>query len=621
MTITAEIVLLNIIPKDQHSKWPIEADELIRKILSDGRSIYQHRAFICRSKFAFCLSNTFWVTNVQGMEHLESTDEKIQWTPIFEVKEKINPYAEKYLKHSEHLVKLCQKTTTLDKSCYQNLARYVSRPELDTTRLDSTQDKIVPETTKKHHIELWPKFFKSRNAFFDLDAINIDVRITEIYNPSHFYVQLVKFDSQLKYLEDSLKIEYDNFANKLKKNGGPSFKPELNQICVLKYNEHQVCRVQYLGNNYVNFVDYGSEAEVEPGSNLAPISKKSLDLLPFQAIKCSLAYVEPNEGYDDYTDQAIELFETYLDQSVLVNNPEKISNGHYKVELSLPETYEIIGVTLSQSGLFKYTRNIIDSKAFDMNDVSQALPLLSDKEEKNKSDSFKTNLNNKSEKDKRLAEVEVIQNLSSNSVERKALFIPKIPHDMPSLSINTGEISKSKLPDNVIWYQGSKLNTYFKVNFNGIEVIPSRAYIQITAETLSVSYMDVSYDDFSNEMFTLFEIPQQLLFSDVIPNATKVTFSANGFQICLKKAKSMFWPKPFLDPKTGEPMKMPWLKHFVEEISSSDEEEEEYVENEKEDFQEPRKFLYGIKNVESTDENDSNDEVASLSGESSDIDD
>lgn len=189
---------------------------------------------------------------------------------------------------------------------------------------------------------------------------------------------------------------------------------------------------------------------------------------------------------------------------------------------------------------------------------------------------------------------------------------------MPSLSISTGEISKSKLPDNVIWYQGSKLNTYFKVNFNGIEVIPSRAYIQITAETLSVSYLDVSYDDFSNEMFTLFEIPQQLLFSDVIPNATKVTFSANGFQICLKKAKSMFWPKPFLDPKTGEPIKMPWLKHFVEEISSSDEEEEaEYVENEKE----PRKFLYGIKNVESTDDNDSNDEVASLSGESSDIDD
>ena len=68
-----------------------------------------------------------------------------------------------------------------------------------------------------------------------------------------------------------------------------------------------------------------------------------------------------------------------------MNNPEKISNGHYKVELSLPETYEIIGVILSQSGLFKYTRDIIDSKAFDMNNISEALPLLSDKDEKNKS--------------------------------------------------------------------------------------------------------------------------------------------------------------------------------------------------------------------------------------------
>ena len=140
--------------------------------------------------------------------------------------------------------------------------------------------------------------------------------------------------------------------------------------------------------------------------------------MPFQAIKCSLAYVEPNEGSDDYTDQAIELFQIYLDQSVLVNNPEKISNGHYKVELSLPKTYEIIGVILSQSGFFKYTRDIIDSKAFDMNNISEALPLLSDKDEKNKSNSFKTDPNNKSEKDKRLDEVEVIQNLSANSIRQ-----------------------------------------------------------------------------------------------------------------------------------------------------------------------------------------------------------
>ena len=57
--LTAEIVLLNMRPKDQHSKWPKEADELIRKLLSEGRSVYQHREFICRSKFSFCLRLVF----------------------------------------------------------------------------------------------------------------------------------------------------------------------------------------------------------------------------------------------------------------------------------------------------------------------------------------------------------------------------------------------------------------------------------------------------------------------------------------------------------------------------------------------------------------------------------
>ena len=66
------------------------------------------------------------MTNVQGMEHLENTDQKIQWTPIFEVKEKINMFAEKYLSHSEYLVNLCEKTT-IDKKHYETLRRYAHK--------------------------------------------------------------------------------------------------------------------------------------------------------------------------------------------------------------------------------------------------------------------------------------------------------------------------------------------------------------------------------------------------------------------------------------------------------------------------------------------------------------
>ena len=151
------------------------------------------------------------MTNVQGLEHLVSSEQKIQWTPIFDVKEKINMFAEKYLKHSELLVNLCQKTT-IDKIHYQSLNRFVnSRSELESNPpIEINVEKSVKTS--------WPKYFKFRNAFFDMDSINIEVEMTEIYNPSHFYVRLVKFNSQLKNLEEALEIEYEKFVKKLQNN-------------------------------------------------------------------------------------------------------------------------------------------------------------------------------------------------------------------------------------------------------------------------------------------------------------------------------------------------------------------------------------------------------------------
>ena len=70
----------------------------------------------------------------------------------------------------------------------------------------------------------------------------------------------------------------------------------MDQICVLKWTESQICRVKYLGNDRVYFLDYGSESELELDAILVPISKKCLEMLPFQAIRCTLANIKPNEG-------------------------------------------------------------------------------------------------------------------------------------------------------------------------------------------------------------------------------------------------------------------------------------------------------------------------------------
>ena len=81
---TADVVLMNIRPKDLHPTWPKVADELMSQTLMEGR-LGLDREFKCRSKFLFSLNDTFWVTHVQGLEKLESQGAGIKWTPIFDI--------------------------------------------------------------------------------------------------------------------------------------------------------------------------------------------------------------------------------------------------------------------------------------------------------------------------------------------------------------------------------------------------------------------------------------------------------------------------------------------------------------------------------------------------------
>ena len=57
-------------------------------------------------------------------------------------------------------------------------------------------------------------------------------------------------------------------------------------------------------------------------------------------------------GFDDYYEQAVEAFENYLNTILWVNNAEKLSTGHYNVELSVPETSEIVGALLGMCIVF-----------------------------------------------------------------------------------------------------------------------------------------------------------------------------------------------------------------------------------------------------------------------------
>ena len=59
----------------------------------------------------------------------------------------------------------------------------------------------------------------------------------------------------------------------------------------------------------------------------------------FYLLNLSLAFI----GFDDYTEKAVEAFENYLNSILWINNAEKLSTGHYNVELSVMQQLFVIG--------------------------------------------------------------------------------------------------------------------------------------------------------------------------------------------------------------------------------------------------------------------------------------
>ena len=348
-----------------------------------------------------------------------------------------------------------------------------------------------------------------------------------------------------------------------------------------------------------------------PDTKLVPISKETHDRLPFQAIKCSLKSLKPKEGEDDWSMEACDAFEENLDRLFCVLIPSICkTDDYYEIDLTNEETLQNVAVKLFKDGLCHYEGNIIEAEDFLLpaSDVENMdVEKSQGKEIQAEISSSKSSnvVNNPNLKKKKKKKVTIQQNIPLPITKHQ------LPKDLPSLAIPELKIDNRKRPDEVTWGQPSQLELTIVVKIFGVDVHPNHSWIHVTVEQLNFSYLNITQDSTANDLYSLFEIPAINFFSEIMPQETKLKFHPQSIEICLKKAKPMFWPKPCIDPDTKEPIKHSWMKNA--QICYDSDDDYEYDVSSKDIDTPPIVSNYGeVKDISDSEDNESsNSEVSS----------
>ena len=582
--LSAEIILLNMRPMDLFSKWPHEADSLVQHIVTFKDNL----KLKCSGNFILNLDNTFWVKQVQKWKKLENDDQLLEWSLITDIKERLKIFSNDFQEHSERLLHLCQKSS-VDPFKYVHLEKFVKSIEEKSLK-DYLDGDVKNKSIRKLNVQEIIKVH--RYAFFEPEQFEILVKITEIIDPTHFYVNIFKFETQLNKLQSDLKKEYDVFEGDI----------DLiqDQIYICQYDD-QYCRVKYLNEEEVLFVDYGS-IEKFPNTRLVPISRTLHDQLPFQAIKCSLKNIVPNGDY--WSDEALNTFEENLDCFFAVIKPLKITDENYEgysyqiTSMTCYNLGEDIGIKLHQEGHCQYLGNIIPKMIPEY--IEEVKPVASNEVSHVKKDIISKN-------------GPIIAKNEHIKVKPIKSFKNKLPDDMPNLEVPEENIDFSKYPDETTWGQKSQVEICFTFKILGPEVIPNQAWIVVGPKNLEFSYLDIIQDETGQDIYSLVQIPKLTLFSEVMPQETRIKFSPQAVEVRLKKAKSLFWPKPCINTLTNEPVKYSWMK-TAEMCFDSDDEDELELEDKS---IAPVRYDY-VKDVDTDEVTNSNEEITSDSQYDSD---
>ena len=274
---SCEVMILNLRPMDNFDNWPRESENMVEDILNLGSRYTEN--YLCRSQFLLKVEDTFFVKQVQKFK--KSENDENQWTIITDIREKLRPFSEDYPQHSAKLLEFC-KASKLDPSKYGALEQFVKSVEEKPMNEYTTNKKLVKKQEKRveRSFEAIPDY-----AFFNTDSIDFPIKITEAVSPNEFYVQLLKFQQQLKALEQDLKTDYESYDCQ------QSYSRSDGDFFIVKWDEEQYYRVEYLEDmNELFFVDFGYIESLPEDMTLVPITKLCLERLPFQAIRVIIIF-------------------------------------------------------------------------------------------------------------------------------------------------------------------------------------------------------------------------------------------------------------------------------------------------------------------------------------------
>jgi len=204
--------------------------------------------------------------------------------------------------------------------------------------------KSVPETETEIGLQL-------PNLLSKLEVGNIvDVMVTHVESPSHFYCNLIQFNDQLAAITNTIATSGVSAP--------PISQPQVGTYCLARYSadeEWYRAHVISIETNKVTvqFVDYGNVERVAI-SDLKCLEDGQLSSAPKQAIKSGLARVRPLMGYQ-WTSESCEFIVNTLLDKTLVALVHEVSPERMEVILTTTNDKDVSSELIAAGHAIKQT--------------------------------------------------------------------------------------------------------------------------------------------------------------------------------------------------------------------------------------------------------------------------
>lgn len=185
----------------------------------------------------------------------------------------------------------------------------------------------------------------------------VDVVVTHVESPSHFYCNLVQYRDQLVAVTNTIATK-GVLAS-------PLLHPDVGVYCLARYSvDGEWYRAHVISADAhqvsVQFVDYGNVENVM-ASDLKQLEDKQLRTVATQAVKCGLAHMRPCRGSQWSVASCDYLTGTILDQT-LVALIQEITPGHAEMILTTTDDKDMAALLIAAGHAIKQSKPALNYK-------------------------------------------------------------------------------------------------------------------------------------------------------------------------------------------------------------------------------------------------------------------